>query len=270
MPELPEVESLRLQLADRLIGQQVIGVTLHRKDVVDFSDRGDLTRQQALLRNCVIDTIHRHGKQMLLATKNGHGIRIHLGMTGNLMLNPRPVPAHSHVVWKLDDGSRLVFSDPRRFGHVWVQHDLTFPANLGPDALVITPKQLHQRLLQTRRALKAALLDQTLIAGLGNIYVDELLFATGWHPLTPANRLTSTNCRKLVGVMRPMLRRAITSGGSTLRDYRSSSGEEGKYQTQHKIYARFGQPCLNCGEILQKMIISSRTSTVCPQCQASL
>ncbi len=281
MPELPEVETVRRTLEPLVCGRRVVSVALRRSDVV----HGTRT-PHALLRGSVIDRIDRHGKQLaLIAAANGAGgaggrcVCIHLGMTGTLThardaVTVRAMLAanHTHVAWRLHDGGVMTFRDPRRFGGLWTVRgvdDLTATrwAALGEDALTIRPGRLHAKLRGSRRPLKAALLDQAVIAGLGNIYVDEALHAAGLHPLSPAGSLSRADVVNLVRVMRRILRRAIGMGGSTLRDYRDGRGRAGSFQGRHRVYQRADQPCLRCRAVLGRLIVSGRTTVFCPQCQ---
>ncbi|MFA9478458.1 bifunctional DNA-formamidopyrimidine glycosylase/DNA-(apurinic or apyrimidinic site) lyase [Phycisphaerales bacterium AB-hyl4] len=288
MPELPEVENLRLTLERHLLGRTVARATLHRDDVLI----GRRT-PAALLQGKPITALVRHGKQLALITP-GPCLCVHLGMSGSLRIetptqthdhhqNPldhcatasagQPLK-HVHAHWQLDNGLKLLFRDPRRFGGLW-----TFPtpqalhasrwARLGDDALAITPARLHRQLQTTQRALKAVLLDQTVIAGLGNIYVDELLFNTRLAPQQPAHTLTRPQADSLVRHMRTLLRKAIAAGGSTLRDYVDSNGDVGSYQLRHRVYGRADQPCRRraCRGIVHTAIVAGRTTAWCPDCQ---
>ncbi len=282
MPELPEVESVRRSLLRHLPGRTITAVKLLRPDIVT----GPAT-PSALLRGRTIGDILRHGKQLAILTQasaNPPCLCVHLGMTGSLRYFPSSaighaksatqpdLPPHAHIIWQLDDGGKLVFADPRRFGGIWTYPN---PAalresrwnTLGADALTITPRQLHSRLAASRRPLKSALLDQNLIAGLGNIYVDELLFDCRLHPSTPCDCLTFDQVRALVSRMRRLLGRAIRAGGSTLRDYVDGQGNPGGFQFRHKVYGRAGQPCRNCRALLQSLTLAGRTTVYCPACQ---
>lgn len=295
MPELPEVESLRLHLRPHVVGRTVTAVHLGREDVVTTHDDQRPTPERLLLHRR-IKSLHRHGKNLFVnacedipknnpsgASGGGRALRIHLGMTGNLLLNNTTKP-HSHITWTFDDHTTLTFRDPRRFGGVWTLASeveflktqvlpqtaaMMIPGlpGAGVDALTITPGQLHAKLARTTRPLKTALLDQRVLAGLGNIYVDELLFAIRRHPLMPANALTLTQTQTLVRHMRRILRQAITAGGSTLRDHRSPTGGPGTFQSRHQVYGKFGHKCPNCPAILVRLTLAERTTTACPQCQ---
>lgn len=284
MPELPEVEALRRSLVDRLVGRGVAAVRVARRDVITGpAAAADLLAGRRITGLC------RHGKQLALIGEadarglpangaTGPVVCIHLGMSGSVThaasdaTPPRP---HTHVTWTLDDGSQLRFADARRFGGLWTFPDLhTLQrqrwAQLGPDAMRITPGPFAAALRSTRRGLKAALLDQRLVAGLGNIYVDELLFRQRLHPLTPAAVIggDAARVRRLVGAMRRLLRAAAKRGGSSLRDYINGRGEAGRYQLAHRVYGRAGLPCTRCRATLAAEPIAGRTSVWCPSCQA--
>ena len=275
MPELPEVETVRRTLAAVLVGRTVGRVRVTRADVV----RGSAA-PAALMAGRSVTAIHRHGKQLAIvageSADDGPAIGVHLGMSGSMRYHGRETNgngvAHVHVAWLLDDGGRVEFRDPRRFGGLWTYPTFTELrerrwAALGPDALSVAPRRLHAALARTSRAIKAALLDQQVVAGLGNIYVDELLHAAGVHPLTPANNLALPQIQSLVRRMRTLLNRAIDAGGSTLRDYVDGAGQPGGFQLRHRVYGRGGQSCRRCRGPLDQAVIAGRTTTFCPACQ---
>jgi formamidopyrimidine-DNA glycosylase len=269
MPELPEVENVRLTLLPLVQGQLVRKVVITRPDIVTGS-----ATPLSLLQGKVIADVIRHGKQLAIIAddKPQTTLNIHLGMTGRLMGISCPFPKHCHIRWELSNTDTLGFIDPRRFGGLW-----TFGAladlqaqrwsKLGPDALVITPDQLAKGLAKTTRCLKAALLDQNLIAGLGNIYVDELCFNCKIRPDRTACALTVDNCQLLVREMRKLLKTAIKRGGSTLRDYVMVNGQSGKFQNLHKVYGRAGENCVTCKQTLHGQLLAGRTTVFCPHCQ---
>lgn len=268
MPELPEVETVRRTLEVAVVGRRVVGVKVNRADVV----RGP----RWLLRGEQVGSVIRHGKQLAMVGRDRGCVCVHLGMSGSVRVvaRPRKEPRanHVHVVWKLEDGGEVRFRDPRRFGGVWAFEDAEELherrwQRLGPDGLIITPRQLHAGLSRTKRALKAALLDQHLVAGLGNIYVDEVLYATKLHPLKPADTVTRAEAQRLVRATRRILGRAIEAGGSTLRDYVDADGQTGGFQNRHRVYGRGGEVCFGCGEILDQMMVAGRTTTACGACQ---
>lgn len=271
MPELPEVERVRLTLAAHLLGQAVQHVRLHRRDIITGSNR-----PAALLAGATVHDIRRHGKQLALIAPDGRCVAIHLGMTGSLRYSQQPpnvaTDKHIHVVWTLAGGGMLAFRDPRRFGGLW-----TFPSfdalcearwsSLGPDALAIVPARLYAALTGTHRPLKAALLDQGILAGLGNIYVDELLFQCGLDPRKWADSLALPRVQAMVRAMRTLLRRAIAAGGSSISDYTDGNGEAGSFQNRHQVYGRSGKPCRRCGKTLVGFSLAGRTTVRCPRCQ---
>lgn len=284
MPELPEVETVRRTLATALIGRPMTRMHIRRRDVVR-----DPHRVARGLDGQRVTDVLRHGKQLAICFDRGAVVCVHLGMSGQLRVGHEAFPqpgvggrleslkamSHVHVVWSLSDGPSLCFRDPRRFGGVWVFRNERALREarwdrLGPDGLLITPGQLHAGLSRTRRALKAALLDQHLVAGLGNIYVDELLYAVKLHPRKLACEISKADNARLVRAMRRLLGRAIDAGGSTLRDYVDASGNAGGFQMAHRVYGRGGEPCRRCRAVLETMIIAGRTTTACGRCQGQL
>jgi formamidopyrimidine-DNA glycosylase len=268
MPELPEVENVRRTLCGGLLGRPIYRVRVLRSDVVHGQ-----TGPAGLLCGQKISSIERRGKQLALVGENGRCVCIHLGMTGALVLAAarQSRPEHTHVIWSLP-GRQLRFQDPRRFGGIWTfSHHSQLSEqrwrNLGHDALSIRSCELMKRLARTRRCIKAALLDQGIIAGLGNIYVDELLFSCRLNPFCPASTLQGKQIQRLVRHMRQLLRRAIAAGGSTLRDYVDAHGHRGSYQSQHRVYGRATKPCVRCHQCLSVATVGGRRTVWCSHCQ---
>jgi formamidopyrimidine-DNA glycosylase len=268
MPEWPEVETVRRTLSEILCGARITSIELLRSDIVHG--------QTTLLKGDTLSNINRHGKQLALVGRSGACVCIHLGMSGRLCVDPTPWPTHTHIVWHLQTAQgkrcRLVFADPRRFGGVWgfaSREELADQrwSKLGPDAMRIRPADLHRRLTHTQRGLKATLLDQSVLAGLGNIYADELLWMTRLHPSRPASTLLIEDARRLVSAMRRLLGQAVEQGGSSLRDYVDGQGRPGGFQRHHRAYGRAGQPCQRCKFSLLSVPLAGRTTTWCPQCQ---
>ena len=289
MPELPEVEFLRRTLEPRLLGRGVVAATLHRRDVAvgPKDPPGGFARQRAavrptrlrpaqLLADAVIERIDRRGKLLAIVAGDGRALGVHLGMTGQLLWAPgggRLPTDHVHATWRLDDRSRLVFRDPRRFGGLWLAESrdgLPPWRGLGPDALTLPPRDLHGLLARARRPIKAALLDQGLLAGVGNIYADEALHRAGIHPAELACEISAPRARELGKALRELLALAVKAGGSTLRDYRAAEGQAGAFQLQHAVYGRGGLPCLTCGQLLDSGVLANRTTVWCPGCQRAL
>ncbi|MBL4702762.1 MAG: bifunctional DNA-formamidopyrimidine glycosylase/DNA-(apurinic or apyrimidinic site) lyase [Phycisphaeraceae bacterium] len=270
MPELPEVENVRQTLLQLIQGQQIRKVTIHRPDIIT-----GIATPQSLLLGKTIANVHRHGKQLAILANDStqSTLNIHLGMTGRLMGLTGLRPKHCHIEWGLANGDRLGFIDPRRFGGLWTfsgYQDLLQSrwSKLGDDALLITSTALSKRLARTTRSLKAALLDQNLVAGLGNIYVDELCFNCKIRPDRIACEVAEIKTfQKLVREMRKLLKQAIKQGGSTLRDYVMVNGHSGQFQNLHKVYGRTGKPCVTCSSPLQGILLAGRTTVFCPSCQ---
>lgn len=288
MPELPEVETVRRALDARITGRTVIGCTLRRRDVlaVPGDPPGGFSRSPArtsprrarrthLLLGGRLTPPMRHGKQLALGSEDGRRLVVHLGMTGQLLHASRgrrlPVTDHQHATIRLDDGSRLVFRDPRRFGGLWALGSAEALVErwgaLGPDALTLTEHQLADRLAGAHRPIKAVLLDQSKIAGIGNIYADESLFEAGIHPDRRAASLTGGDIAALAAAIRGTLKAAVAAGGSTIRDYTDPMSAAGEYQRAHRVYGRAGLPCRRCGAELRRTLVAQRTTVYCVACQ---
>ncbi len=266
MPELPEVETVRRSAERFLLGKRVSSVRLRRKDIV----RGE-TGKAALLEGGVVTRVMRHGKNLAIVVEDGRALGVHLGMTGQLLCMAENAPNvrtdHVHAEWGLE-GLRMLFRDPRRFGclETFESEDAMQERSwglLGPDAATASGKALREALGSSKRAIKAGLLDQRAVAGIGNIYADESLFASGIHPLRLCTELSAPEWDRLGREVRRVLREAIRAGGSTLRDYRDATGNEGWFQTKHLVYGRAGKPCPRCGRALERLTVAQRTTVSC-------
>jgi len=226
----------------------------------------DLTR--ALQRRAIKD-VTRRGKRIVFNLDDGNALFIHLGMTGRLRVEQRsaPIEPHTHLILDIGNREQLRFRDPRRFGEIrWLgsePHD----QKMGPEPLSMRASQLADRLSRTTRAIKNALMDQHVVAGLGNIYVDESLFAAGIHPLTTANTLTSEQVKLLTKSIKKVLRKAIRHRGSTLRDYVDAEGGKGAFQRLHSVYDRAKKPCRRCRTPIERIVLGGRSTHFCPNCQ---
>lgn len=268
MPELPEVQTVVLTLQPKTVGRTIRNVVHLRRDIVTPADV-DLRK---LLRNRRIESITRRGKRIVFTLDDANRFYVHLGMTGQLTVTTADTPVSSHMHLELDLGGkqRLRFRDPRRFGGIWwLGRDALPDAGMGPEPLKLRPAQLFQRLHRTTRAVKNALMDQTVVAGLGNIYVDEALFAAGIHPLIPANTLTIEQVGKLNRAIKTVLRRALRHRGSTLRDYMDAEGGAGAFQNFHSVYDRTGKPCRRCRSPIERIVLGGRSTHFCAKCQPS-
>ena len=275
MPELPEVETIRASLAPGLQGRR-----FDRVAVLDAR----LTRPEppevvaAELEGERVADVRRRGKYLIVAFESGRHLLVHLRMTGNV-LHPAPDgyrdDPHVRAVVRLDDGSDVIYRDVRRFG-TW---DLLEPGDLdayfaarrlGREPLErgFTAKSLGAALAGRRAPVKAALLDQRAVAGVGNIYADEALWYARIHPLTPAGHLSETDVAALRDGVRKALRLGIRRQGATLRDYRRSDGSRGQMQNEFRVYGREGEPCERCGTPIAKTRAGGRGTWYCPACQS--
>jgi len=260
MPELPEVETVVRSVAAHLAGRRIVSTTFTSRFVTP-GNRAKLTQRLAGRR---IESVTRRGKFILIALDQGT-LTVHLGMTGKLLLEGE-AGEHTHGVFHLDDGM-LLYHDPRQFGRIeWSPGPPPRVARLGPEPLEIGLEEFRARLKRKTR-MKALLLNQTFLAGLGNIYADESLFAAGIHPLAVANRLSTARAKKLYDAIRGILSHAITLGGSSISDYVNGRGERGWFQMEHRVYGREGEPCANCGRPIRKILVAQRGTHYCPHCQ---
>jgi formamidopyrimidine-DNA glycosylase len=267
MPELPEVETVVRTLAPRLAGRRITRLVHLRPDVLQPAG-ADLA---ALVTGQSVQRIQRRGKRILIRLETNATLYIHLGMTGQLTIEPpdAPLKPHTHLVLDLSDNAgQLRFRDPRRFGGVW-----HLPAGdagdqgIGPEPLAMRASQLARGLSRTSRSIKLALLDQALVAGIGNIYADESLHLAGVHPLTPSNQLSDEQTKALCRSIKRILRRAIRHRGSSLRDYVDADGLAGGFQRLHRVYDRAGEPCRTCDRPIERIVLGGRSTHFCPRCQ---
>ncbi|MGB7161229.1 MAG: bifunctional DNA-formamidopyrimidine glycosylase/DNA-(apurinic or apyrimidinic site) lyase [Tepidisphaeraceae bacterium] len=267
MPELPEVQTVVNTLSPRLAGGTFRRVAHVRPDIVRPSGF-DLA---AALTGRTVTSITRRGKRIVIALDDGNALYFHLGMTGRMTIErpDAPIEPHTHFIADLGPKpAQLRFRDPRRFGGIfWLGRDPSADDRMGPEPLAMTVTQLAAKLSRTKRAVKNALMDQRVVAGLGNIYVDESLFAAGIHPLKRADRLKADDLVRLTRAIKVTLKRAIRHRGSTLRDYVDADGERGGFQSLHRVYARAGQPCAACGTPIRRIVLGGRSTHWCPACQ---
>jgi formamidopyrimidine-DNA glycosylase len=272
MPELPEVETVVRGLSARMTGRRITRLDLHRGDLRRPIPKG-LKRKTEGRR---IEAVRRRAKYILIDLDDGGVLLMHLGMSGRLTLvnvdDKTPCEPHDHVVFTLDDGTRIRFNDQRRFGvldyvraKALEKHSLL--KELGPEPLdpAFTGEVLAASLTGKRTPLKAALLDQQVVAGLGNIYVCEVLYRAGLSPRRLARTVTLERARRLVRAIREVLEQAIAAGGSSLRNYVQASGELGYFQHQWAVYGREGEPCpgCDCGGVIRRIVQSNRSTFYC-------
>lgn len=282
MPELPEVETVRRGLEPVMTGQRIALAQVNRPDLRwPFPENmaARLTGQRVL-------GLRRRSKYILCDLDGGETLLIHLGMSGRMLISgaqvgafahPHPAPEkHDHVVLDMADGARITFNDARRFGamdlactddvdaHKWL-------TVLGPEPLGNNFDEAHlvQAFKGRRTPVKSALLDQGIVAGLGNIYVCETLFRAGIHPTRPVGQISERRVKSLVPIIRDVLNEAIAAGGSSLKDYRRADGELGYFQHNFDVYGREGLPCRaeGCNSVVKRIVQSGRSSFYCPTCQ---
>jgi formamidopyrimidine-DNA glycosylase len=267
LPELPEVETVRASLAPLLTGR-----TLERVEIRDerLTRPFDPARVAAELEGERVAAVERRGKYLLLRFQTGRALLVHLRMTGSFRGEETP---HTRAVIVLDDGTRIVYRDVRRFG-TWLlleqgELDTYLDARLGPEPLGrgFGPRSLAGALQGRRAPIKAALLDQRTLAGLGNIYVDEALWRARVHPLRPAGELDADEVRAVHRAIRAALRMGIARQGASLRDYAQPDGRRGGMQHEFKVYGRGGEPCDRCGTPIEKTRAGGRGTWFCPSCQ---
>lgn len=271
MPELPEVEVIRRGLAPRIVGRRVVKVARGDKLLRRQSPPAELRHW---LRGRRITDLQRRGKYLIFDLEDGVRLLVHLGMTGRLLLGPAPFPAlpHVHLVLHLEGGLELGFQDVRRFGQV-----LVFPPGTAltpldqvgqePFSPQVTAAWLADQARGRQRPIKNFLLDGRVLAGIGNIYACEILFAARLHPATPASRLAPTDWARVLKETRRILKAAIEKGGTTFSDFLNSRGETGLFQVELQVYGRGGEPCLRCGAPLQRLVQAGRSTCFCPACQ---
>ena len=277
MPELPEVETVMRGLQARLQGRLIVRAVVHRPDLRWAMPPGLVPR----LVGARVTSFRRRAKYILMRLSGGDSVLLHLGMSGRMLLGPARVEGtlHEHVVLETDDGGRVGFVDPRRFGSIDLlptaeedAHHLL--AGLGPEPLdpAFSTRVLAAALAGKRTPIKAALLDQRLVAGLGNIYVCEALFRARIAPDRLAGSIPRAGSARLVKAIKATLTEAIAAGGSSLRDYVQPGGELGYFQHAWKVYGREGQGCERCPGLpacqgIARMVQSARSSFYCPRTQ---
>jgi formamidopyrimidine-DNA glycosylase len=290
MPELPEVEVTRQRIAPKLVGRTIRMVRTTKASYFFLTPPKDLERRLTGRR---VDGLERHGKYLIAGLDDGSRLFLHLGMTGQLFTASAQsvrllsstrggalVPevqttfapdSHTHLALSFDDaGEDVLFRDVRKFGKVrWLPRDQTDPrlTKLGPDALTTTGALLYEATRKRKMAIKTVLLDQEVVAGVGNIYADEALFRAGIRPKRSARSLTKKECQRLAEEVRAVLLRSIETGGSSISDYVQPDGSDGAYQNERRVYARKGEPCYACQTPIKRIVLGARSTHYCSSCQ---
>jgi formamidopyrimidine-DNA glycosylase len=267
MPELPEVETIKRELYPHVIGRRFTDVTICDAKLVRQPSVEEFRRK---LIGKKINSLKRRGKYLIFRLSDSIALIIHLKMSGALLLNPEQINRHARVIFHLDNGSWLVFTDRRRLGALWlVENEQTIIGKLGPEPLAseFTAELLAKRLQKHKAPIKAVLLDQSFIAGIGNMYADEALFAARIHPLRQANSLSPKEIRNLHKAIVNVLRSAIDSKGASVDTYKRPDGQFGTAHSNFSVAHRGGEPCPVCGTTIQRLAIRNRGSYFCPKCQ---
>jgi formamidopyrimidine-DNA glycosylase len=269
MPELPEVETVANGVHARVAGESIVSVWMSDKPQTFKSPREEV---EAVLSGSRIERVHRVGKtivcDLVRADKSSAQCLIHLGMTGRLLVSSADVevPKHTHLIASLASGKEIRFVDARRFGRISVAEK----PYLGPgkEPLKIDLTAFIALFSGRKTPIKAALLNQKLLHGVGNIYADESLFRAGIRPKRQAGRLTNEELKKLHAALKAVLKHAIKLGGSSVSDYVDADGVRGFFQLEHRVYMRTGEPCAICGMVIKKITIGGRSTHFCPKCQS--
>jgi len=296
VPELPEVETVRRQLEAEIRGRRI-----ESAEILDERwTRPELpAAMEEGLAGRLIETVERRGKYLIVRLDDGSALIMHLRMTGNLLLRPEgssetadltavgrfgaprryeshPEARHLRARFVLDDGSELWFTDARRFGHGHLlaaeEVEPYFGARLGPEPLSVelTAEAIAERAVERRAPLKSFLLNQAVIAGIGNIYADEALFRAELHPLSQAGSMKLEHCEALREGIVAALEAGLENGGASIDDYRNAMGERGSMQDEFLVHTREGQECLRCGGEIQRVVVGGRSTYFCPGCQMKL
>jgi formamidopyrimidine-DNA glycosylase len=288
MPELPEVETVARGLRETILGRRIVSIRLGKTDFID-----DPSLLEMHLPGRRIDAVERYGKFMLLrvshpsrsttqasatqtaaeiAASAPSSLLVHLGMTGNLApaAAAQPHAKHTHVWMTLDDGRELRYTDPRRFGRIAYLNEAALASTLlafGADPLEVTSEDFAARIRSRRARLKALLLDQSVLRGVGNIYADESLWRAKLHPARLGTQLTKLQAETLRKSLQDILHKAIKMRGSSISDFLDAEGEPGEYQRHHRAYGREGKRCYRCKTPIRRIVVAGRSSFFCPQCQ---
>ncbi|MDQ2925155.1 MAG: bifunctional DNA-formamidopyrimidine glycosylase/DNA-(apurinic or apyrimidinic site) lyase [Acidobacteriota bacterium] len=294
MPELPEVETVANGVDARVRGQRIAAVWTSGKPQTFKSPEAEIVEA---LTGARIEKVRRVGKTVVMDLRSGRSgtpnkkqvlrsaqddrkkdnhddtkcaqFLVHLGMTGRLLVSRAevPLPPHTHAVLTLADGREVRFVDPRRFGRLSVVTEPSGYAGPGVEPMTVNADDFATLFKGRKLAIKAALLNQSILHGVGNIYADESLFRAGVQPRKAAGRLTCVELDRLRAALQDVLAKAIELGGSSVSDYVDADGVRGFFQLEHKVYGRGGEACLGCGTALKKIVVGGRTTVYCPKCQ---
>lgn len=273
MPELPEVETIKRVIEPQIQGRMITKVAVRRPEVAAYPEADEFCRR---LTGQTVSHMARQGKFLIIHLENKERIVLHLRMTGGLLLAPAQCPEekYTHVVFSLDNGTELRFSDMRRFGRFWLLREEETDTCTGMDKLGLDPlapacnaEYLSSHLSKRRKAIKECLLEQTIIAGIGNIYSDEILFTAEIYPARPANSLKQTEWERLAEAIPERISYFIEKNAITAEEYLETKGRDYRNTPFLQVYGHGGSPCPKCRETLCRMVIGGRSSVYCPVCQ---
>ncbi len=273
MPELPEVETIKRVIEPQIQGRMITKVAVRRPEVAAYPEADEFCRR---LTGQTVSHMSRQGKFLIIHLENKERIVLHLRMTGGLLLAPAQCPEekYTHVVFSMDNGTELRFSDMRRFGRFWLLREEETDTCTGMDKLGLDPlapacnaEYLSSHLSKRRKAIKECLLEQTIIAGIGNIYSDEILFTAGIYPARPANSLKQTEWERLAEAIPERISYFIEKNAITAEEYLETKGRDYRNTPFLQVYGHGGSPCPKCRETLCRMVIGGRSSVYCPVCQ---
>lgn len=272
MPELPEVETVKNSLKQRVIGKKIKNVKIYYENIIEYPNRNTFCEK---LTNQKIIDIERYGKWLMFLTDDYY-LLSHLRMEGKYFIKTKKDQRnqHEHVIFELDDGTELRYMDVRKFGKMQLipKEDIK---KIGPIPKMglepwdpnLTIKYLQEKYKTKKLPIKTTLLDQKIIVGIGNIYADEILFLSNINPLKPCNTLTTSELENIIKNTKQVLEKAIEKGGSTIRTYTSVDGIHGLFQQELYVHCQNGNPCKNCNTIIEKIKVGGRGTYYCPNCQ---
>ncbi len=272
MPELPEVETVRRVLEPHLLNRTIARATIHNAQVIVSPSPEKFA---ALIEGQIITAFTRRGKFLRLLFESGDSLTIHLRMTGCLTIEPQAAPTekHTHVVFSLDDGSELRYEDVRRLGKLWFarcgEEDTSGAKELGIEPFdgALSAAYLRKKCRRSKRPVKSMLLDQNIVAGIGNIYSDEILFTAGIRPDKPCDALTDGDFERLASAIPERLNFFIEKNAISFEEYAPSKGRDYRNTPYLQVYGKGGKPCPACGATLRRIVLGGRSSVFCPHCQ---
>ncbi len=263
MPELPEIETIVRHLRPAILKKKIVGLESNTPRL--FRDHRNSSEVKRAILGQRIEALSRLGKNIMFQLSNGKYLLLHLMMSGKLLVNPIGNRVHDRMVLRLSGNTRLVFNDARKFGRCRVVEG--FAGLVGPDALSLSPVQFREAVKARRGVIKSMLLNQKVLAGIGNIYADEILWYARIHPLRRSDTLKKGEIDKLCGATQQVLELAVEREGSSMTYYRKPDGSQGGYYPVRKVYGRKGEPCPRDRAAISRIVVGQRSTHFCPSCQ---